>query len=299
MIDVVMFMSKEKTTVNEWLSEWLQLRSAQLRPRTIEQYRRLITLHTVDIGHRKLRKLKPEHIQRLLIGIAEQGKTRTAEQVYVLLNTALRAAVQLGRIERSPMEAVMRPAHRKTLHTVWSPEEQRAVMQALRGDPYQVEILLGLLCGLRRGEICGLMWQDVDFRAGMLHIRRQRQRQSDGALHTVEPKSAAGRRDIPIPKALRAPLAARMAIGGYVAAVTPEALSRVLQRVERRAGVQHIGLHGLRHTMATNAVRAGASLRVVQQLVGHSSFALTASVYTHPDEEMLRRAVDDAARFVI
>lgn len=283
----------------EWLNEWLQLRKAQLRPRTVEQYKRLIALHTVDIQHRKLKKLKPEQVQRLLIGIADQGKTRTAEQVYVLLNTAFKCAVRLGRIERNPMDAVMRPAHRKKLHTVWSPEEQRAVMRVLRSDPYQLEMLLGLLCGLRRGEICGLMWSDVDLKAGILHIRRQRQRQSDGALHTVEPKSAAGMREIPIPRALRAPLAARAAIGGYVTAVTPEALTRALQRVERRAGVQHIGLHGLRHTMATNAVRAGVSLRVVQQLVGHSSFALTASVYTHPDEDMLRRAVDDAAQFVV
>ena len=63
--------------------------------------------------------------------------------------------------------------------------------------------------------------------------------------------------------------------------------------------MQHIGLHGLRHTFATNAVRAGNSLRTVQQLIGHASFALTASVYTHPDAEMLRAAVDSAAAYVV
>lgn len=291
-------MSKE-LRLGEWLNEWLQLRSAHLRPRTIEQYERLIRLHAAPIARKKLRKLEPEQIQQLLASSASAGKQRTAEQLYVLLNTALKQAVLLGHIKRNPMQAVMRPAHSAEPHEVWTPEEQRAVLKALRSDPAQLEILLGLLCGLRRGEICGLMWADIDLKNGLIHIKRQRQRQSDGQLHDMQPKSAAGRRVIPIPRALRAPLAARAAIGGYVTAMTPESLSRALRRVERRAGVQHIGLHGMRHTMATNAIRAGVSLRTLQQLIGHSSFALTARVYTHPDEEMLRTAIDSAASVVV
>lgn len=294
---MVIIMSKD-IRVNDWLQQWLQLRSGNLRPRTVEQYRRLIG-HAAPIGGKKLHKLKAEHVQKLLSAIMAEGHGRTAEQLYVLLRTAMRQAVQLGRIDKDPMTGVMRPVHRAAPHSVWSPEEQRAVMRALRGDPYQLEILLGLLCGLRRGEICGLRWSDVDLRAGIIHIRQQRQRQADGLLHDVAPKSDAGRRDIPVPRALRAPLAARAAIGGYVSRLTPDSLSRALRRVEARAGVTHIGLHGLRHTMATNAVRAGVSLRVVQQLIGHSSFALTARVYTHPDADMLRDAVDVAAQYVI
>jgi integrase len=293
-----MNMSKE-LRVGEWLETWLQLRKAQLRPRTIEQYERLIRLHAAPIARRKLRKIAPEEIQQQLAQLSSAGKARTAEQLYVLLHTAFKQAVILGYIKRSPMEAVMRPSHRSDPHEVWSPEEQRAVLKVLRSDPAQLEILLGLLCGLRRGEICGLMWSDIDLRGGVIHVKRQRQRQADGQLHDVQPKSDAGRREIPIPRALRAPLAARAAIGGYVTQRTPEGLARDLRRVERLAGVQHIGLHGLRHTMATNAVRAGVSLRVVQQLIGHSSFALTARVYTHPDAEMLRAAIDSAAAFVV
>lgn len=290
-------MSKE-IRVGQWLEQWLQLRAGNLRPRTVEQYKRLIG-HAGPIAQRKLRKLKAEHVQQMLSEIMAEGHGRTAEQLYVLLRTAMRQAVQLGRIDTDPMTGVMRPVHRAAPHSVWSPEEQRAVMRAIRGDQYQLEILLGLLCGLRRGEICGLRWSDVDLRAGVIHIRQQRQRQADGLLHDVAPKSDAGRRDIPIPRALRAPLAARAAIGGYVSGLSPDSLSRVLRRVEARAGVSHIGLHGLRHTMATNAVRAGVSLRVVQQLIGHSSFALTARVYTHPDADMLRDAIDNASRFVV
>ena len=197
------------------------------------------------------------------------------------------------------MLGVIRPAHKAKIHAVWTPEEQRAVMRAIRNDPHRLEILLGLLCGLRRGEICGLKWADVDLGEGILHIRSQRQRLNDGRLVDVPPKSDAGRRDIPIPRELRPILAARAAIGGYVTALTPEGLRIALERAERRAGVKHIGLHGLRHTMATNAVRGGVSLRLVQNLLGHTSYTLTARVYTHPDLEMLRYAVDAAYQSVV
>ena len=275
------------------------MRKNQIRPRTFEQYERLIRIHAAPIAEKKLKKIDAEDIQELLAEICESGKSRTAEQLYVLLGAAFRQARQLGRISSSPMEGVMRPAHRAAEHQVWTPDEQRRVISAIRGTKYELEILLGLYCGLRRGEICGLMWADIDLKEGLIHVKRQKIRLDDGRLVDCEPKSSAGRRVIPFPQALRAPLAARAAIGGYVTGLTPEGLRSALQTAERLAGVKHIGVHGLRHTMATNSVRGGASLRVVQMLLGHSSFTLTARVYTHPDMAMLRTAVDVACENVV
>lgn len=290
---------KEKVTLGEWLNQWLKLRSTQLRPRTIEQYERLIRLHAVPIAGKKLKKVDAEDVQELLADICEAGKGRTAEQLYVLLCTAFKQAVLMKRIKENPMLAVIRPAHRAKNHDVWTPEEQRKVLRALKNDPYQLEILLGLLCGLRRGEICGLRWSDIDLQTGVIRIEQQRMRLADGRLVDVPPKSDAGRRVIPIPRSLRPVIASRAMIGGRVARLTPDGLSGALRRAEERAGVKHIGLHGLRHTMATNAVRGGVNLRVVQQILGHSSYALTARVYTHPDLEMLRYAVDAAYQSVV
>ena len=290
---------KEKITLGDWLEQWLKMRSVQLRPRTIEQYARLIRLHAAPIAGKKLKKVDAEDIQELLAEICEAGKGRTAEQLYVLLCTAFKQAVLLKRIKENPMLGVIRPAHKAKIHDVWTPEEQKAVLKVLRDDPCRLEILLGLYCGLRRGEICGLKWSDVDLKEGVLHVRRQRQRLDDGRLVEVPPKSDAGRRVLPIPRALRGPIAARAAIGGYVTQLTPEGLRIALERVERRAGVKHIGLHGLRHTMATNAVRGGVNLRIVQNLLGHTSYTLTARVYTHPDLDMLRCAVDAACQCVV
>lgn len=290
---------KDKTTLGDWLEQWLKLRRTQLRPRTVEQYGRLIRTHAAPLAHKRLNKIKAEDLQELLTDICDQGKTRTAEQLYVLLRTAFKQAQTLGRIKINPMLAVLRPEHKAAAHAVWTLDEQRAVLRTITGDPYQLEIMLGLCCGLRRGEICGLRWADVDLAGGVIHIAQQRMRLADGRLVDSPPKSDAGQRVIPIPRVLRPLLASRAQIGGLVTNLSPEGLTGALRRVEARAGVSHIGLHGLRHTMATNAVRGGASLRVVQQLLGHASFALTARVYTHPDLDMLRYAVDAAYQSVV
>jgi len=292
-------MPKEKTTVGQWVTEWLKLREAQLRPRTIERYDELIRLHLTPIEQRKLRKISPEEIQKLLTEICAAGHSRTAEQLYILLRACFKQAEIMGRVKRDPMRAVMRPKHAAQQHAVWTPEEQRRFCRALKGQPAELELQLGLLCGLRRGEICGLKWSDIDLQRGLIHVQRQRQRIAGGELREAAPKSASGQRDIPIPDALRGIMKARAAIGGYVCKYTPEGLRGALLRAERRAGVPHIGLHGLRHTMATNAVRSGASLRTVQKLLGHSSFTLTASIYTHPDIDMLRDALESASKIVI
>lgn len=289
----------DRTTTGEWLEQWLSLRAGQLRPRTIERYGELIRKHAAPIAAVKLRKLSSAQIQALLADICATGHDRTAEQLFVLLRTAMKVAMQQRRVKVDPMQGVVRPSHKAQPHAVWSPEEQRAVLRALENDKRKLEILLGLLCGLRRGEICGLMWDDVDLAGGVIHVKRQRQRLADGRLVDAPPKSDAGRRDIPIPESLKRILAARAAIGGYVTDLSPEGLSEALRRAERRAGVAHIGIHGLRHTMATNAVRVGVSLRIVQQILGHSSYELTARVYTHPDIDMMRCAVDSAWKFVV
>ena len=289
----------DRTTTGEWLEQWLSLRSGQLRPRTIERYSELIRKHAAPIADIKLRKLNSSHIQMLLADICASGHERTAEQLFVLLRTAMKAAVQQRRVKVDPMQGVVRPSHKPQPHAIWTLEEQRAVLRALEHDKRKLEILLGLMCGLRRGEICGLMWADVDLAEGLIHVKRQRQRLSNGKLVDAPPKSDAGRRDIPIPEPLRRTIVARAAIGGYVTDLSPEGLSGALRRAEKRAGVAHIGIHGLRHTMATNAVRVGVSLRIVQQLLGHSSFNLTARVYTHPDIDMMRCAVDSAWKCVV
>ena len=133
--------------------------------------------------------------------------------------------------------------------------EMKHISKAFRG----VKALTDVDLRIRRGEILGLLWEDVDFQAGVLHIRRQLVRLKSGETVETPPKSRAGRRDVPIPEALRRLLAARRQLSGRVSGLTAAGLYDALRRCERAAQVPHIGLHGLRHTMATNVVRSGGS----------------------------------------
>ena len=285
-------------TLQEQLADWLALRSGQLRPKTVERYSELIG-HLEPLHQCELEQLRPREISRLLAGLCDKGHHRTAEQCFVMLKTALSEAVLMGDLDKSPMAAVKRPKYEAAEHAVWTPEEQHRFYLAALADKRGLELLLGLFCGLRRGEILGLTWEDVDLTGQVLHIRRQLVRLKTGEEIETPPKSKAGRRDVPIPDVLRRLLAARRQLSGRVSGLAAAGLYDALRRCERAAQVPHIGIHGLRHTMATNVIRSGGSMRTLQGLLGHSSFTLTARVYTHVDGVMRAAALADAAMCVI
>lgn len=284
-------------TLEAFLKEWVLLRSAGIRPRTVESYESLIRLHIGPaIGDRKLTKLKSRHIAAMLKSIVDDGHARTAQLCYDLLRAAFRSAVDDRRIERSPIEAVKRPKHRTKRGKAWSKAQTRAYVAAVRGHKHQLAWLLAVGMGLRRGEICGLRWSDVDLRARVIHVHNQRVRLADGRLIDQPPKSDAGTRDLPMPKPIYEAFRRAFQWGdGYVVPITPSALDAAHRTLLRRLDLPYIRLHDLRHTMATNAVRNGAAIRILADVLGHSDPAVTARFYTHTDAEMMIETVDAAA----
>ena len=284
-------------TVSKCVSRWIVLRAASLAPRTVECYRDQLRLHIAPtIGDRKISKLKPKHISDFLAALVADGHSRTAQLCFVILRASLQSAVFSGKLAVSPCASVQPPRHRRADPRWWTPDELRRFAESSQNRPFALAWQLALCCGLRRGELAGLRWCDVDLSAGLIHIRNQRQRIS-GRLIDAPPKSAAGRRDIPIPPGLipmlerqqllqeaSAILAGKPPV--YVvspdgSALDPSALNRALAADIAAAQLRPINLHGLRHSMATLAVSLGVSMRILQQLLGHSSYAVTAGTYAH------------------
>lgn len=290
-----------RMTLEDYLFEWVELRAPGLRPRTIGSYTSLIRLHIApSIGSRKLAKLKPKHIARMLQGVIDAGHTRTAELCFVFLRAALRSAVEQRRIEWSPMDAVTRPKHDPAETHVWTQAQTRAYCEAIDGDRHQIAWLLAVGLGLRRGEICGLRWSDIDLRARVLHVRNQRQRLDDGRMIDAKPKSRAGTRTLPLPRMIYDALRRSYQFGGgYVEPITPSGLNAAHRRLLSRLDLPYIRLHDLRHTMVTNALRNGAAMRMISSVIGHSDPALTARVYAHVDDEMIADTIDAAARAMV
>lgn len=269
-------------TLEQWLSQWISLRVAGLAPRTIESYHDLVRLHIAPVlGTVSVDSVSADQITALLAALCAAGHTRTAQLCYVLLRAALADAARCGRIARSPMELVLRPRHYAQQRAYLGAEDLRRLVTWCAANPgqYTRAWLLASLLGLRRGEIAGLRWVDVDISQKVIHIRNQRQRVA-GQLLDSPPKSRAGIRDIPLPPLLLSVL--RQARGiGYVVPVDPAQLDHQIKIDLEAADVPAVTLHGLRHSMATAAMRSGCSLRVLQTILGHASASTTANIYQH------------------
>ena len=275
-----------------YLHEWVNIRSIDLRPRTVESYRATIANHIVPmLGSVPLKRLTPEHIVPLLARLQATGHVRTAQLVYVILSAALRAAEDRDLIRRSPMRSIKKPSHQQAMRRYLTNAELATYTQAAFRDPNRVAWMLALLCGLRRGEICGLRWSDVDLTGNLLHIRNQRVRITGVGLRDAPPKSRAGCRSVPIPAVLLPLLQQGQQSSGYVVELQPEALDRAHRRMCITCGLPPVTPHGLRHTLASQGIRHGVHIKVLQCLLGHADFGTTANIYAHVEAEALSKAV--------
>ena len=274
----------------DYLKDWLTLRSGGLKVRTVESYSSLIRLHIGPrLGQIPIEDLTGLEIRAALAAIVSSGHTRTAELCYVLLRCAL------ADLPGNPMRGVPRPAHIQQTPDAWSDADIAAYMAALRTHRHGLALSLGLVLGLRRGEICGLRWTDIDFDRGQVNVCNQRLRLDTGQIIDGTPKSRSSVRSLPLPPPLLEQLRHSRQLGGYVCPLTPSGLDAAHRRLVHRLGLPYIPLHGLRHTMATSVIRHGGDMRCLQLLLGHANYATTANRYTHPDRAMLATALDAAA----
>ena len=294
--------------MEEWSERWLRMQ--RIKPRTIESYQALIRHYILPtLGRIDLAELSAEAIQVAIAAPLAAGHGRTAEQVYTLLMQLCRAAVRAGHIDRSPMDAIRRPYHVPTPTAWWAPEDAARFLRLrqLALDPHIVVWVIALCCGLRRGELCGLQWQDIDLGQCTITVARQRITLADGRTVAAPPKSRSSARTLAIPADLANWLTAhRPATGGYVAIsattghpITPGGLDSAWRRAVRASGMRPITLHGCRHTCGAAAVRAGVAMRVLQDIMGHSSDAVTSRIYAHVDSTAQRAALDSITGLMI
>lgn len=276
-------------TVNEWLGDWLTLRSGGLRPRTIESYQSNIRLHISPIiGHIPVDQLTAMDIRPCLSRIVAEGHTRVAELCFVILSAAL------ADLPSQPMKGVPRPAHIQRTPEAWTDDQIEAYSAALVDHPHGLALTLGIALGLRRGEICGLRWQDVSWETSEINVTNQRMRLDSGQIVDALPKSRTSVRPVPIPPWLMSRLKQCRQLSGYIDSITPSGLNKAHRVLVARLGLPYIPLHGLRHSMATSCIRHGGDMRSLQLVLGHAKYSTTADRYTHPDRQMLRTAIDKA-----
>lgn len=219
---------------------------------------------------------------QLQAAINHQAKKhpRAAQLTYTTLHVAFKQAVELGILDRSPMNGCRKPVHTAARASVLTIEQLSSYIAAARSEQEYPLLLLMATCGLRRGEALGLRWDRVDLQRGTILVDQQRMRINHG--YQLRPlKSRASKRLLPVPPAVVQELSriSVRSMTGFVVDCTPETLARVHGRVLIRASLPHVTLHGLRHSMATAAAAQGCPMKILQGILGHSKYELTANLY--------------------
>ena len=256
------------------------------------------------IGELKLPDVSPADLSALLLDIQAQGRAHsTAVKVYTVLHTMFKMAYLADTIPRNPMDKVARPVPRKdeiraTEAQALTVEELQAVLAALETEPLKWRALVHLLIdtGVRRGECCGLKWEDID--GQVVTIRRNLCYTPARGVYVDTPKNGRTREvDIgPETAALLEALRAQ-SLGEYVFTqensaepMHPQSPTRYLKKLSAKCGVPDLHPHKLRHTFASVAITAGADVASVSEALGHSDKAVTLRMYTHADAESRKRA---------
>jgi integrase len=325
---VARYVAPGKLTLADYLlGEWIPSReNADLSPQTRDTDRTVVESWIVPhIGDVALQRVTPRTLDRLYATLRASGgrggkplRGKSVRNVHVTLSKALGDAVRRGHIATNPVGAVDPPARDDSVErAAWSAEEVRKFLDGSSTDRLAAIWRLALATGLRRGELLGLRWEDLDLDAGTVAVARQilvRPRPVAGAprVYVRETTKSRRRRLVRFDRVTAAMLrrwkadqaAERLTFGpawrsdgglGIEAAwivtepdgavINPETLLGRWRSVVRTAGVPEIPLHGARHSYAETALRAGARLDVVSRQLGHASIATTANIYLHDADD--------------
>lgn len=195
-------MAIEKWTVASYADHWLeQVAQERLRPSTFANYRYLLRLHILPVlGTVKLRSLSPAHVRALLSGKAKSGlSARTVQIIQATLRTILAEAVRDELVERNVAALVRGPSVQRSEVQPWSPEEAGQFLATTAGHRLHALFAVGVAIGLRRGELLGLRWVDVNLDQGVVRVRQTVQRLQGAGLVFGPPKTSRSQRTIPLP----------------------------------------------------------------------------------------------------
>ena len=294
-------------SLGAWLDTWLKTYIEPLKaPKTIKYYKTFVRLHIQPkLGRKALRKLTVHDVQSLLNEKLALGLSANfVIGLRATLRVALSHAWRQGLVEHNVCSKTSPPKPKPQTPVHLEASEVKILLEASKGTSFGNLIAVALGTGMRLGEITGLLWQDIDFVAGVIHVNKQLQR-VNGKLTLRELKSATSRRKIPavgiVLESLKSEFSRALfedrQSGGEFVFLNPKKrpldqkyVDKHLKRSMADANVTVMSFHKLRHTAATLMVAAGVDLHQVKQQLGHSQISLTANLYAHGVMEAQRIA---------
>ena len=311
---------------SEYMKQWLEDVKFQISESTYEEYYRQIHNRICPWFEGKkirLSELKAYHIDEFYrMKMQKDGvNAKTVHRYHANIRKALQRAVKLDIIPSNPADKVDLPKVKKFRGSYYTPEELQRLFVCAKGTKFETVVLLAGYLGVREGEACGLQWKDVDFERNVLCIRgslKMHDKYKD--LYYGETKTESSYRTLPIPQNLavylrqlkKKQLEQRMLGGasynraweGFVCVdamgdvANPKYISRYFSDLLQKNGLRRIRLHDLRHSCATLLLENGATLKQVQEWLGHHSYVVTADTYGHVLAESKREMADTMSKLL-
>ena len=301
--------TKTDMAFGEWIDFWYnQYAKITLKPTTQSEYESLIYKHIIpEIGNIELNKLTQNDLQQFYSRLKTKGRLirteiygeslsdRMVRACHTSCRKSLEKAVEENLIRTNPaVDCKLPPKKSKEMKVLTREEMQRFIIQA-KYDGFLELFILELSTGMRRGEILGLQWDDLNMQSGELKISRQVVI-LNSRIHISEPKTKSSVRTIILPPDIVKLLAKyKKTVNSkwlFPSPVkenmprNPSAVRKILNRTLEKAGCKHIRFHDLRHTFATRLCESGMNIKLIQDILGHSDISTTMDIYTHVTKEI-------------
>lgn len=319
------YVADQKITIKEWVATWMEVYiEPNVSPTTLSGYKGMIKRY-IDplLGHIQVQDLSALSIQAWINSLKVSPKSgkemsvATIKHTYHVLRGALDKAVLAGVITRNPCVGIILPKGKKKAPVIYDEAEIKRLIQAAKGTEMELIIDMELCVGMRRGELLGLQWDDIDWENRQIHISRNRV-VVNGKSVIKNPKTEAGYRTVDVPDQLLQKLRRyrascmenKMRMGrNYTDTdfiivhpdgkpIYPEYVSQMLTKLQIAAGLPKCRFHDLRHLCASIMLKQGVDVKVAQQILGHADVSTTLNIYTHVLPSSSREAADKIGAMV-
>ena len=313
---------ESRMTLGEWFERWFKdYAEVTLRPSTVRGYRRYAKQINRSLGEKQIGLITTQQIQRMYNKLKRDGRERAREKfgdglsdssvrsIHMLLHEVMEAAVQARLIAKNPTAGTKIPKCNYPDKKILNESELAVFIEAIEREPLWRDFFYTeITTGLRRGEICGLKWSDLDIEKGTLKIERSISNGESGELEIGETKTEKGKRVIRLPASTLRILTERKecALNDWVfpnllepgKPMNPSTAYGKLKSILKAAGLPDIRFHDLRHTFATHALTSGVDAKTLAGILGHTNASFTLDTYTHVTGEMQKNAAEIVGGFM-
>ena len=313
------YVTDSKITLTEWIDTWVEVYAApNVSPTTLNRYEGMIKRYIKPIiGHMQVQQINTLAVQAWVNGLktspvsGKEMSATTVKHVFYVLKGAMDKAVLAGIILRSPCIGIMLPKGKKKPPVVYDEEQIRQLIAAAKDTEMELIIDIELCLGLRRGELLGLQWEDIDWDKNQINIVHNRVVVNSKSVDK-DPKTETSCRTVDAPEQLMQKLrqhktkclANRLRLGknytvtDYVIVhpdgkpIYPEYVSQLFTKLQQKAGLPKCRFHDLRHLCASIMLMQGVNVKVAQEHLGHKDISTTMNIYSH----VLPSVAKDAAK---